>query len=89
MDYELILPSDFEDYAWEVEAKGVFWDAAVQVGGARFQVTFYAPERLTQDIVEELRERSSFELSRTIVLETVTEDQMRDAIRRLTSDFFT
>jgi len=88
MDRELVLPPDFEDYAWEVEAKGVFWDATVRMGDASVAVTFYDPARLSQEIIDELNDRSSFELLRTLVVPSVTEKEMRDAVARASLGFF-
>ena len=50
MSIKLTLPEDFEDYAWEAEAKGVFWDTSARIGDREVTVTFYDPVRLSQDI---------------------------------------
>lgn len=88
MDRELVLPPDFEDYAWEVESKGVFWDATVRVGDGSVAVTFYDPARLSQEVNDELNDRSSVELVRTLIVPSVTEKQMRDAVARAPLEFF-
>lgn len=88
MDRELVLPADFHDYAWEVEAKGVFWDASVRLGNVEVAVTFYDPVRLTQDLADELAERPAFELRRALVVPSVTEEHMRAAIDRAPLEFF-
>lgn len=43
MSRELVLPPDFADYAWEFEAKGYFFDAAVRVDGLLISVSFFDP----------------------------------------------
>jgi hypothetical protein len=88
MERELVLPRTFQDYAWEVEAKGVFWDALVRVGENSVAVTFYDPARLSQDLTEELDGRPSVELLRVLVVSSVTEERMRDAVDRAPLEFF-
>ncbi|WP_370232870.1 hypothetical protein [Aeromicrobium sp.] len=84
----LVLPQDFPDYSWEVEAKGVFWDAAVERGGECFSVVFYDPIRLQQDVAGEVAERSAFAVSRLLVIPSVTEQHMRDAVDAAPEEFF-
>jgi hypothetical protein len=88
MDRELILPTDFDDYAWEVESKGYFWDASVRIGVRVVPVAFYEPTRLAQDIADELAAGRAFTASRLIVLERVTLEGMRDAVARAPSELF-
>lgn len=88
MQRQLVLPPDFPDYAWEVEAKGVFWGATVVVGEVHVSVTFYDPVRLSQDVAHELAERPALELRRTLVVSSVTETQMRLAVESAADDFF-
>ncbi len=88
MERKLVLPTDFPEYAWEVAAKGVFWDAKVVVEGTPVPVTFYDPARLSQDVSEELTERVGFELRRTLVIPALTEDNMRRAVDRAPDEFF-
>ena len=85
---DLLLPADFADYAWEVKAKGVFWDALVQTGSEVIGVVFYDQVRLAQDISEELKDEASFELKRTLVVKEVTLSAMKDAILRAPEEFF-
>ena len=89
MDRELSLPADFRDHAWEVEAKGVYWDVSVRIGDRVATVTFYDPVRLSQDIAEELGQRHCAELRRVLVVPHVTEEQMRMAVERAPAEFFT
>lgn len=89
VDRKLVLPSDFHDYAWEVESKGVFWDAAVQIGDNLAEVTFYDPVRLSQDVEEELAARPSVGLRRVLVVRAVTEEQMRAAAMAAPAEFYT
>ncbi len=52
-----MLPADFGDYAWEVEAKGVLMDVLVPVGDREVEVSFYDPVRLVQDLAEEMAQQ--------------------------------
>lgn len=88
MARELLLPADFHDHAWEVEAKGVFWGASVRINDRVVDVTFYDPVRLSQDIAEELGQCLFTELRRVLVVPCVTEEQMRMAVERASAEFF-
>lgn len=85
---ELVLPDDFADYGWEVESKGVFWDAVVQRDNRRVPVTFYDPGRLAQDVNDELASEPQFLLARVIVLPKVTLQEMQRSIADLPEEFF-
>jgi hypothetical protein len=84
----LALPDDFDDYAWEVEAKGVFWDARITTDGEALAVVFYDPARLAQDVAEELDHEGICALRRVIVIPRLTREAMVDAARRLPQDFW-
>ncbi len=88
MSIKLTLPEDFEDYAWEVEAKGVFWDTSTRIGDREVTVTFYDPVRLSQDIEEDLREHRVMELNRVLVIPRVTKQHMLEAADQASPEFF-
>jgi hypothetical protein len=88
MEARLVLPDDFADYAWEVEAKGVFWDVFLELGERRIPVTFYEPTRLAQDVEEELLSYSQVLLSHVIVVKKVTVEEMVRSTASLPDDFF-
>ncbi len=81
--YEVILPDDFGEYAWEVEAKGVFWDVRLRYRGREFALTFYEPERLAQDIRAELDGSAAFCEQNLVVVEKVTKEHMESAVTEL------
>jgi hypothetical protein len=83
---ELILPPDFEDYAWEVESKGVFWDVHINYEGQQYAVTFYEPVRLAQDAAEQLNEGKPFFEQNIIVIKEVTKEAMELAVSELVKD---
>ena len=88
MDHDLVLPVDFKDYAWEVDAKGYLTGASVRVGDRLLAVTFYEPVRLAQDIAGELAGGRPFGAVRILVVERVREDDMRAAIAKMPAEFF-
>ncbi|SDS80870.1 hypothetical protein [Jiangella sp. DSM 45060] len=88
MTYELHLPADFGDYAWEVEAKGWFAADVTAPGGGTHRVTFYDPGRLRQDIEDDLAAGRPVSIARLIVVERVAADHMARAVARLPDAFF-
>ncbi|MBN9224252.1 MAG: hypothetical protein ABS63_08090 [Microbacterium sp. SCN 70-27] len=84
----LKLPDDFSDYEWEVEAKGVFWDAQVRCGSRSVPVSFYDATRLLQDARAELDRGTPFVLGRAIVVRMVNERAMREAVAAIPAEFF-
>jgi hypothetical protein len=51
----LALPDNFDDCAWEVEAKGYFSGALLAIAGQRYRLDFFDPVRLGQEINDELQ----------------------------------
>lgn len=88
MEPILKLPDNFEDYAWEVEAKGVFWDARLVLDNAELSVTFYDPVRLAQDVEEDVKSQGCFVVQNLIVVRRVTIEDMTSAVAALAADFF-
>jgi len=82
---KLILPDDYDDYGWEVEAKGWF-EAQVSVGDSTIPVLFYDPVRLAQDVEAELAERGYAAMRRIVVVPAVTENNMRAVVARLSPE---
>ena len=88
MEPILKLPDDFTDYAWEVEAKGVFWLARVVLDNHELPVTFYNPVSLAQEIEADLRSQGSFIVQNLIVVNRVTIEEMTRAVAGLWPGFF-
>ena len=88
MTPDLVLPRDFSDYAWEVEAKGWFAGALLSFAGDLREVTFYDPVRLAQDVEADMMHDGQTTLVRVIVIEKVTAQNMRRAASHITSEFF-
>lgn len=78
--HKLVLPADFQDYAYEVEAKGWFAGASLQYKHRQFPLTFYDPTRLKQTIADELRDSPVFSEPNLLVVASVTESAMRNAV---------
>jgi hypothetical protein len=79
----LVLPEDFDDYAWEVESKGVFWDVLMRYGGREYRLTFYEPQRLAQDVADQLEESPLFFERNLVVVRKVTREAMELAVQEL------
>jgi hypothetical protein len=77
------LPEDFEDYAWEVESKGVFWDVLLRYGRREYSLTFYEPRRLVQDVTDQLKIEPIFFMENLVVVPKVTREAMEVAVREL------
>ncbi len=82
-DFSFVLPADFDDYAWEAEAKGCFAEALMTVAGKRFRLTFYDPVRLSQEIESELERGSAFFEPNLVIVRSVTKSDMRQAAEML------
>lgn len=85
---ELVLPDDFDEYGWEVEAKGCLLDVTVRWSGRDFAVSFYDSVRLAQDVAADLEQAGHVLIGRVVVVERVTAGTMREAARALPARFF-
>lgn len=74
------FPEGFDDYAWEVEAKGWFPNVVAIVNQQRYTITFYDPTRLAQDIEEEFSRGAMFLERNLVVVPAVTRVHMEKAI---------
>ena len=81
--FALVLPSDFDDYEWEVKAKGFFSEARLSVSGKRYRLTFYDPVRLSQEIEDELKRGELFFESNLVIVSSVTRSDMERAVESL------
>ena len=80
---QLRLPDDFQEYAWEVEAKGWFDGAFVEFDGRIAPITFYDSARLAEEIGEELEASGFIAFRNLVVVAAVTPSMMRQAVDRL------
>jgi hypothetical protein len=82
-DFVLRFPSEFDDYAWEVEAKGWLDGVEVVWEGAVIRLTVYDPVRLAQEIEEEVAASRVLAFSNLVVVPAVTRTVMERAVRSL------
>lgn len=82
-DFTFVLPTDFDDYAWEVQAKGCFAEALMTVAGKRYRLNFYDPARLNQEIESELERGVAFTEPNLVIVRSVTKSDMQQAAEML------
>jgi hypothetical protein len=78
-----VLPADFDDYEWEVKAKGWFSEARMSVSGKTYRLSFYDAVRLGQEIESELQRGSVFFEPNLVVIQAVTRSDMERAAELL------
>lgn len=78
--YSLKWPADFDDYSWEVEAKGWFSGVQVSVGDKVFKPVFYDKGRLAQEIEDALANHKYFAETDIVVVDHVSRETMEAAI---------
>jgi|ERR1019366_1193664 hypothetical protein len=82
MTYKVILPSDFDEHGWEVEAKGWF-AASVEFDGLMIELLFYDPTRLQQEIEDALSANRVFFERNIIVVSTVNRASIEASVKFL------
>jgi len=83
LSFALILPGDFDDYEWEVKAKGFYSEARLSVSGKRYRLTFYDPARLSQELEAALKRAELFFESNLVIVNSVTRSDMERAAEGL------
>ncbi|MDR6539660.1 hypothetical protein J2739_005459 [Variovorax soli] len=83
LDSFLELPKDFDDYEWEVVAKGCFTGVKLIVAGVTHSLNFYDPIRLGQEMTDELRGEDIFYEPNLIVVRSVQRLAMERAVELL------
>ena len=83
LEYSLQFPAGFDEYAWEVEAKGWFSEAVLLVGTRRFRLNFYDATRLAQEVASDLENSGVFFDPNLVVVNPVTRQEMEKAARQL------
>ncbi|CAM4095574.1 hypothetical protein [Corallococcus exiguus] len=79
----LEFPPGFEDYAWEVEAKGWLPGVVAVIHGRRYTLTVYDPARLTQGVDEALKGGRAFLERNLVVVASVTRERIVSAIQEI------
>jgi hypothetical protein len=83
MSYKVVLPSDFDDHVWEIEAKGWFAAASVEFDGLVIDLSFYDPTRLMQDIELTLSTNRIFFEKNIVVVTIVNRDSIEASVKFL------
>jgi hypothetical protein len=83
MTYKVALPSDFDEYGWEIEAKGWFAAASVEFDGIMIELSFYDPTRLKQEIEEALSTNRVFFEGNIIVVSSVNRASIEASVKFL------
>ena len=81
--FELIFGDDFEDVAWLLESRGWYGGAVLACNGSRYELCFYDPVRLLQEIEDELSTAPVFIEPNLVVVPKVTRAHMERAAARL------
>ena len=79
----LEIPDDLESYEWEVEKKGWFGNVGFLFEGNYYKLDFYDSHRLSQEILDELKEKPCFHDLNLIIVKTVNSKNMYGAIEYL------
>jgi hypothetical protein len=83
IDYSIIFPEGFDDYASEVQSKGWFSDVRLVFFGKRYRITFYDAVRLGQEIQEEIQRGGIFFEPNLVVVESIGRQSIENAIQLL------
>ena len=78
--YSLKWPDDFEDYSWEIEAKGWFTGVQILFGDKVFTPVFYDRARLEQEIGDAIASQKYFAETRLVVVDRVSRASIEDSI---------
>ncbi|MBN9680904.1 MULTISPECIES: hypothetical protein [unclassified Corallococcus] len=82
-DIVLEFPPGFDDYAWEVEAKGWLPGVVAVIQGRRYTLTVYDPARLSQDVEDALKSGKVFLERNLVVVASVTRERIVSAIQEI------
>lgn len=82
-DYSLTLPADFDDYEWEVTAKGCFSEAFLTVAEISYRLNFYDAIRLQQEIESALESGVMFFEPNLLVIKAVDKAKIEEAVELL------
>jgi hypothetical protein len=81
--YRILWPENFEDYAWELEWKGVFAGLELEIEGRIIRPTFFDETRLMQQMSRDLLTNNYFFEPHVIVLERVTRRSIEHVVDQL------
>jgi len=79
----LQLPDEFDQFASEVEAKGWFGEASLNLRGKKYRLNFYDARRLRQEISDSIGRGKAFFEPNLVVIKSLTRAQMESAAGQL------
>lgn len=82
-NYELKFPDEYDDFALEYKAKGWVSGVVLFFEGAEYRLNIYTPERLLQDVEDELPSSLVFFESNLMIVPVVDRPSIEAAVRRL------
>lgn len=82
-NYELRFPDEYDDFSWEYKAKGWISGVVLFFEGAEYRLNIYTPERLLQDIEDELPSSFVFFESNLMIVPVVDKSGIEAAVKRL------
>jgi len=83
MTFKLIFPENYDEYAWEAEAKGYLTGVTVTVKELTISLLFYDPVRLAQDIEEMISLNQVFAEKNVVVVSNVNRITIETAVASL------
>ena len=88
MEYTLVLPTYFDAWEGEIEAKGFFADALIEVSGQRYRPVFYSHFRFSQELADWLASNHAFSERNVVILREVNRATIEAAVAELSSTGF-
>ena len=85
IQFELVFPADYDEYAWEYEAKGYIVGVLLVTAENSYPLNFFEPVRLAQDIGGFLDRNPVYFEPNLVVVPSVTRDHMLEAARYISS----
>ena len=82
-DISLELPEGFDDYEWEVTAKGWLPGVVAVIQGRRYTLTVYDAARLAQDVDDALKGGTVFLEPNLVVVPSVTRAAIASAVQEI------
>lgn len=82
-DINVEYPPRFDEYAWEVQAKGWLPGVVGVIQGRRYSVTVYDKIRLAQDVDDSLKRGDVFMERNLLVVRSVTRENIAAAFAEI------
>ena len=81
--YTIQFPEHFDEYAPIIEAKGWLSEVRLCVDGQEYELTFFEPVRLGQEIESDISRAGMFFEPNVVVVPAITRDVIEHAAARL------